>query len=276
MRKLEITKILISLAVVASSFGANAEPQKQGNTLIFEAPKITPYAVPDNSSYGVLKKIIEIQGHELLKLEKWSPGNNDLTPEQIRKIDFSKLDFSTFIVSANPAVTEHLSDIPIQEQIRQTTRQKNEWDNLVRSSAASGAITPISNILLSHDDINAQIFSSAYAWSKKPTEVNRARHIQALGLLAARHSDITSAKAENIYVGSIEASNEFTEYSKVTKCYYKGKMSVIINEAYFLQENAGRLNCNGLSTKQMSSLDWSKLNLDPIFPITTESWKQAQ
>lgn len=274
MRKLAINKTLLVLALVASSFNISAETQNQNDTIALETSKSWSYAVPDNTSYGALRKIIEVQGHQQLNLGRWSSGKNDLTATQIRKLNFRKLEFSGFSDGLN--VEERLSEIPMRERISQVSDEKAGWDNLVRSSAKSGAIIPISDVALSHDDINALLFSAWQVWDKEPTNINRGKYIQALGLLAARRSDILNAHARNIYIGVNEASNEFTEYSKVTKCYYKGKMSVIINEAYFLQGNTGPPNCNGLSNKQMSSLDWSKLNLDPIFPITTTSWKHAQ
>ena len=188
-------KTVFAVSVLAASVGAFAGASLENTTIAskssqeFQLPKYWSYDVPDNKSYGILRKIVEVQGHEQLNIERWSPGNNDLTEAQINMLDFKKLDFSGFTHTVSSGGEDHLSDIDPKERIKQVAIQKRNWDSLVRESA-----NPISNTLLTHDDINALTSKTGGAWFKNPTEENRVEFINALGMLMARKMDISAAE----------------------------------------------------------------------------------
>lgn len=86
------TLLMLTLSITATCVSAQVE---NGANLGEPVSQIRPiehfrYDVPDNPAYGILKAIIEAQDHQQLKIGEWVPGENDLRPEQIAKLDFSK------------------------------------------------------------------------------------------------------------------------------------------------------------------------------------------
>ena len=189
------TLLMLTLSIAATCVVAQAE---NGANLGEPISQIRPienfrYDVPDNAAYGVLKAIIEAQGHQQLKIGAWVPGENDLTPEQIAKLDFSKLDYSSFSISF--ALPNHgFGVISMDERVRQVSRQKAENDQLVRSLAHEGILHPISDVSLSQDDINQMLADANMSWWETGTPESHAQYISALGMAAARRTDVIQAK----------------------------------------------------------------------------------
>lgn len=133
------------------------------------------------------------QGHQQLEIGVWVPGENDLTLEQIASLDFSKLDYSSFLISF--ALPNHgFGVISMDERVRQVSRQKAENDRLVRTIAHGGFLFPASDVSLSQDDINQMLADAYMSWWETGTPESHAQYISALGMASARRSDVIQAQ----------------------------------------------------------------------------------
>lgn len=82
----------------------------------------------------------------------------------------------------------------VEARRAEVAEMKAYYDITVRTAAKLGLIRPISDVSMSHDDINAVVHAALDKFFETRTEENRTAYVQALGMLAARRMDITAAK----------------------------------------------------------------------------------
>ena len=106
MNALGKVKAIIAVLMVAVSIGAQAE-SIESILFLDSAPEKQPVSV------GILKKIIEVQGHTQLRLGPWNPGVNDLTEAQMSKLNFDNINFDEFWPLSADANDHDISDTNI-------------------------------------------------------------------------------------------------------------------------------------------------------------------
>ena len=83
---------------------------------------------------------------------------------------------------------------PIAQRLEEVAESKAYYDVTVRTAAKLALIHPLTDVSISHDDINTAVHLAMDKWYAAPTEANRQTYYQALGLLSARRIDITTAR----------------------------------------------------------------------------------
>jgi hypothetical protein len=82
----------------------------------------------------------------------------------------------------------------VEARRAEVAEMKAYYDITVRTAAKLGLIRPISDVSMSHDDINAVVHATLDKFVENRSEENRTAYVQALGMLAARRMDIAAAK----------------------------------------------------------------------------------